>query len=74
MHFDLIDLKLFQHTLECGNIPKNINGCVITVDPRVPIITDMIPKTIILRRPKNVLNAPSGTARKMASNVKIDRA
>lgn len=20
MHFDLIDLKLFQHTLECGNI------------------------------------------------------
>ncbi|MFD2980220.1 LysR family transcriptional regulator, partial [Klebsiella pneumoniae] len=20
MHFDLIDLRLFQHTLECGNI------------------------------------------------------
>ena len=53
---------------------KNIHGCVITVDPRVPIITDRIPKTMILRRPKNVLNAPSGTARKIASSVKIDKA
>lgn len=53
---------------------KNIHGCEIIVAPRVPIITDMIPKTMILRRPKNVLNAPSGTAKKIASSVKIDRA
>ncbi|WP_232555152.1 LysR family transcriptional regulator, partial [Pseudomonas sp. Nvir] len=65
MHFDLIDLKLFQHTLECGNITAGASRSHLSLpaaSARIRAMEASLGIPLLQRNRRGVQPTPAGQA------------